>query len=670
MQTTLRTTTSATFLLTVVAASAAAQTSVKDGHFLDPSVWDSGVVPGPGSVVVIDEDHTVGLYPQGMSAEPVRLASLTVKGTLVSSWPIGTGGESVIVETAYFECPKGGEVLGEDSSSGPGGSVHISSDDSYLPWGNELALVEPAPWTFVSHGLIKGGDGTDGGDVVIDYPGGRFEHCGVIKGGFGTRGGSVRVLATHAENFQIGVIEGGDGDVGGGGSADLIVTTTATSDPALLVNLPGGIVKGGSSPTGRGGDAGMAAYDPFGKGAMLVHEGIEVGPMGPEGPSVLAGGDGTEPGHAWLASPMAEVWGKVLGGEELAGGLPTGSLGEVTVSLGGGTFAKECEVAGGSIEVRVGDFAGFGPFSTTPAFEAGAIDLLAAPSAALDFMLSVPGDFAIGAGGVFVAPEFLMLPGMPLGALMPGVAGPLAPGTFAESWLATSSTITAWADETAPGTFGARFDVHLGHFGNAGASLELVLLAEPSLGLAETVFVPATPFAVADDLRTSLEVVLTPGPVPAPLVELELYSGGGLIDAVELPIALLSRKPSVELFGTGDDLLYFAPPATFTPPLVPVAGSVVAVPSSGSPFILGFLLLDTAFLEPTLPLVGVDLWVSPFASPYIPMFSGATPSLPVTLTGPTFAGLELMTQAVIADPFAAPGATLTETNALKLAFRP
>ncbi|MEO0650453.1 MAG: hypothetical protein AAFZ65_07230, partial [Planctomycetota bacterium] len=502
----------ALFLL-LTTAPAFAQTSVKDGHFLDPSVWDTGRVPPPGADVVIRDGTTVGLVPQGMSVEPVRLKSLRVEGTLTSSWPLGQGGEPVVLEVARFECPDGGAVLGEPSASGPGGSIHISYDDRFLPIGNQLEALEDGPYEFISHGTLAAGDGLDGGDVVIDYPGGRFEHCGLMVGGQGARGGSVRVLATVAENFQVGRILGGPGGAGGGGSADLVVTTTAESDAALLINMPGGRVAGGSSGGGPGGDAGLAAYDPFGRGADLFHDTPQ---LPGETPAELLGGDGAEPGRAWIAARNGAVLGIVRGGADLTLD-PELPAGDVHIAGQDLVLAETCQIAGGAVVLRSEGSLFCGPFVGQPAISAAQLELAAAPGALVDLGATLPGDVVCGSSALFVGPGPLVLPlGTPPELLLPGLDA-IGPGLF-EPAARLTATSTAIARSAQDGAFDLRIDLHVGLAGTGPGLVEVLLLADPALGLPPVVPVVVDVFDPAVDLRTSIELPLEALlPAPSPL---------------------------------------------------------------------------------------------------------------------------------------------------------
>ncbi|MEO0652578.1 MAG: hypothetical protein AAFZ65_18040, partial [Planctomycetota bacterium] len=128
---------------------------------------------------------------------------------------------------------------------------------------------------------------------------------------------------------------------------------------------------------------------------------------------------------------------------------------------------------------------------------------------------------------------------------------------------------------------------------------------------------------------------------------------------------------SVELYGQGPGQLQITAPGLFTPPLDPVVCTATLIkPDANGPFLIGLLLVDTAFIEPTFPLFGMDLWLDPLGALQIPLDPSLTPSAPLPLTAPHNAGLELHLQGVLLDPFTPGSLDLTATHAAKVVFAP
>ena len=250
--------------------------AVRTGPWDDPNTWEPARVPNASDIALIEEgvEVTVNATPN-----PIQLTGLINRGTIFLNCD---GGEAMVLEVTDF-VENTGLIRGADA-----GSI-----------GEPGCPVEVQTATLNNPGVIRGGDGADGGSSNgVLYDGGD--------------GGPVSVFVQNVVND--GTIRGGDGGnvppptaTGQGGDGGDAIVVAGPPDPGLLINR--GLVEagdGGDGPGdgngGRGGGNGGAVVL-LASSQLTIDSGQANGGQGGDGRD--GGGDGADGG---VTTAAASIW--------------------------------------------------------------------------------------------------------------------------------------------------------------------------------------------------------------------------------------------------------------------------------------------------------------------------------------------------------------------------
>ena len=243
--------------------------AVRSGAWDDPNTWDPARVPNADDIALVQEgvEVTVSGTPN-----PIALTGLINNGTIFLNC---AAGEPMVLKVSEF-IENNGLIRGADAQSigEPGCPVEVQT----------LTLDNP--------GVIRGGDGADGGlSNGVLYDGGD--------------GGPVSVFAQNVLND--GTIRGGDGgnvpppaDSGTGGDGGNVLVVAGPPDPGLVINR--GLMEAGDGGDGpNGGDGGAVAM--LASAQLTIDGGAAAGGAGGDGRD--GGRDGADGG---ITTAAAVIW--------------------------------------------------------------------------------------------------------------------------------------------------------------------------------------------------------------------------------------------------------------------------------------------------------------------------------------------------------------------------